>query len=372
MQQKAQFIATVLHEPEILILDEPLSGLDPVGVDLMRDVLLDLRRQGRTLVLSSHQMETVERLCDAIALINRGRKVLDGARGRREEPPRQEHAWSSPTRATVRSWPRCPGVEHVSDFGRYVEVRMTEGADPQAILREAAARLRLSRFEVVEPSLHDIFVRAGHGARRVGAGVSRGVSRRCASPDGSTWSACARRPSWSAPSWARCSWAGSCSVPALLSPKQRGKPLRSPCSTTGGRCGRPVERALAAAVVGGQPRFDVQPDAGRDRRQARALAARRCWRAISTATWYLPHGRARRARRPSTTAENVSNMMDLRLLEQAVEEAFVEQRLAGRGARRRPDRRGSRATWTCKTHPLTASGAREDRGAGVRLLVQSC
>src|SRR5262249_50078203 len=79
MQQKAQFIATVLHDPEVLILDEPLAGLDPVGLDLMREVLLDLRRRGKTVVLSSHQMETVERLCDAIALINRGRKVLEGA-----------------------------------------------------------------------------------------------------------------------------------------------------------------------------------------------------------------------------------------------------------------------------------------------------
>ena len=79
MQQKAQFIATVLHEPDVLIMDEPMSGLDPVGTDLMRDVMLDLRRRGTTIVLSSHQMETVERLCDRVALINRGEKVLDGS-----------------------------------------------------------------------------------------------------------------------------------------------------------------------------------------------------------------------------------------------------------------------------------------------------
>src|SRR5262245_25501083 len=79
MQQKAQFISTVLHDPEILILDEPMSGLDPVAAGVLRDALVDLRRQGKTLVLSSHQMETVERLCDAIALIHRGRKVLDGS-----------------------------------------------------------------------------------------------------------------------------------------------------------------------------------------------------------------------------------------------------------------------------------------------------
>jgi ABC-2 type transport system ATP-binding protein len=157
MQQKAQFIATVLHEPDILILDEPLSGLDPVGVNVMRDVLVDLRRRGKTVVLSSHQMETVERLCDAIALIHHGKKVLDG--------PVSEVKSRHGKNTLVLSYEGdgsflagLPGVVKVSDFGRYVEVKMAEGADPQAILREATARIRLTRFEVVEPSLHDIFV----------------------------------------------------------------------------------------------------------------------------------------------------------------------------------------------------------------------
>jgi ABC-2 type transport system ATP-binding protein len=157
MQQKAQFIATVLHEPDILILDEPLSGLDPVGVNVMRDVLVDLRRRGKTVVLSSHQMETVERLCDAIALIHRGRKVLEG--------PVSEVKSRYGKNTLVLSYEGdgaflagLPGVLKVNDFGRYVEIRMAEGTDPQAILREAASRIRVSRFEVVEPSLHDIFV----------------------------------------------------------------------------------------------------------------------------------------------------------------------------------------------------------------------
>jgi ABC-2 type transport system ATP-binding protein len=157
MQQKAQFIATVLHDPDVLILDEPLSGLDPVAADLMRDVLVDLRRQGKTLVLSSHQMETVERLCDSIALIHRGHKVLDGGvaevkRGHGSNTLVLAYEGDGAFLATL------PGVARVNDFGRYVEVRMADGADPQAILHQAAARLRLSRFEVVEPSLHDIFV----------------------------------------------------------------------------------------------------------------------------------------------------------------------------------------------------------------------
>ena len=157
MQQKAQFIATVLHDPEILILDEPHSGLDPVGVNLMRDVFVDLRRQGKTLVLSSHQMETVERLCDSIALLNRGRMVLGGT----VAEVKGRHGKNTIVLAFEGNGAfiaSLPGVLKVSDFGRYVEVRMKEGADPQAILKAASERLRISRFEVVEPSLHDIFV----------------------------------------------------------------------------------------------------------------------------------------------------------------------------------------------------------------------
>jgi ABC-2 type transport system ATP-binding protein len=165
MQQKAQFIGTVLHDPEVLILDEPMSGLDPVGMDVMRDVLLDLKREGKTLVLSSHQMETVERLCDRVALINKGEKLLDGSvaevkRGHGKNTLVLAFDGDGSFLETL------PGVAKVGDFGRYVEVRMTDGADPQPILREAAARLRVSRFEIVEPSLHDIFVESvkAHGA----------------------------------------------------------------------------------------------------------------------------------------------------------------------------------------------------------------
>ena len=157
MQQKAQFIATVLHDPEVLILDEPLSGLDPVGVNLMRDVFVDLRRQGKTLVLSSHQMETVERLCDSIALINRGRKVLEGT----VKEVKSRHGKNTIVLAYDGDGSflgSLPGVLKISDFGRYVEVRMADGADAQTILKAASERLRVTRFEVVEPSLHDIFV----------------------------------------------------------------------------------------------------------------------------------------------------------------------------------------------------------------------
>jgi ABC-2 type transport system ATP-binding protein len=157
MQQKAQFIATVLHEPEVLIVDEPLSGLDPVGMDVMRGALLELRRAGTTIVLSSHQMETVEKLCDRVALINRGEKILDGA------VSEVKARYGKNTVALAFEGDggfieSLPGVAKVTDFGQYLEVRLEDGHDPQPLLREAASRLKLRRFEIVEPSLHDIFV----------------------------------------------------------------------------------------------------------------------------------------------------------------------------------------------------------------------
>jgi ABC-2 type transport system ATP-binding protein len=164
MQQKAQFVATVLHAPEVLILDEPMSGLDPVGMDVMRDVMLDLSRRGTTLVLSSHQMETVERLCDRVALINRGEKILDGS----VAEVKARHGKNTVVLAYEGDGAfigGLPGVARVTDFGRYVEVRLADGADPQPLLEAAVGRLRLRRFEIVEPSLHDIFVETvkGHG-----------------------------------------------------------------------------------------------------------------------------------------------------------------------------------------------------------------
>ena len=157
MQQKAQFVATVLHEPEVLIMDEPLSGLDPVGTDVMRETMLDLHRRGSTIVLSSHQMETVEKLCDRVALINRGKRVLDGA-VREVKARHGKNTVALAFDGDGAFLASLPGVLKVSDFGQYVEIRLAEGASAQALLHAAAERLVLRRFEIVEPSLHDIFV----------------------------------------------------------------------------------------------------------------------------------------------------------------------------------------------------------------------
>jgi ABC-2 type transport system ATP-binding protein len=163
MQQKAQFIATVLHDPDLLLLDEPMSGLDPVGADMMRDVLQELSRQGKTLILSSHQMETVERLCDAIALIDHGRKLLDGPLAE----VKRRHGRNAVALAFEGDGSflaSLPGVASVSEAGRHTELRLAEGADPQELLRAASARLRVRRFEIVEPSLREIFVERVGGA----------------------------------------------------------------------------------------------------------------------------------------------------------------------------------------------------------------
>jgi ABC-2 type transport system ATP-binding protein len=157
MQQKAQFIATVLHQPELLIVDEPMSGLDPVGLDVMREVLIAMRRAGTTIVLSSHQMETVERLCDRVALINGGELVLEGA----VSEVKARHGKNTVALAFDGDGAfvaELPGVAKVTGAGQYLEVRLKEGADPQQLLQEVSKRLKLRRFEIVEPSLHDIFV----------------------------------------------------------------------------------------------------------------------------------------------------------------------------------------------------------------------
>jgi ABC-2 type transport system ATP-binding protein len=157
MQQKAQFIATVLHGPEVLILDEPMSGLDPVGMNLIRDVLRELSRGGTTLVLSSHQMDAVERVCDRVALIHRGEKLLDGSLSEvKQRYGRNAVALAYEGDGSFLA--TLPGVASVSDHGRYAEVTLREGADPQELLRETTRRVRVSRFEIMEPSLHDIFV----------------------------------------------------------------------------------------------------------------------------------------------------------------------------------------------------------------------
>jgi len=157
MQQKVQFIQTLLHDPEILILDEPTSGLDPVGTNVMRDAMIELSRAGKTLIVSSHQMATVEQMCDRVVLINKGEKVLDG----RVSDIKASYGKNTLVLAFEGDGSflkTLPGVASLNDQGRYAEIKLGPLADPQAILKAASEKLKITKFEVVEPSLHDIFI----------------------------------------------------------------------------------------------------------------------------------------------------------------------------------------------------------------------
>jgi ABC-2 type transport system ATP-binding protein len=166
MAQKVQFIATVLHRPELVILDEPFSGLDPVNMDVVRDAILEVRRGGATIVFSTHDMEVAEKMCDSIFMLHQGRKVLDGTL---EEIQRQYGADTVRVRVTggAVAFDRLPAVAHVNDFGRFQELRMSPGGDPQAILRALSAQAAVELFEVAVPRLHDIFVRIAGEAGEV-------------------------------------------------------------------------------------------------------------------------------------------------------------------------------------------------------------
>jgi ABC-2 type transport system ATP-binding protein len=158
MTQRVQFIAAVLGLPRLLILDEPFSGLDPVSAEVLRDAVLDLRRQGATIILSTHDMRTAETLCDSILMIFKGRKVLDGALAEI-----QDRYGNDTIRVTADGGPDAmrglPGVESVRDLGKVQEIRLGRGVDPQETLRVLLARTRIEGFTIAKPSLDDIFIR---------------------------------------------------------------------------------------------------------------------------------------------------------------------------------------------------------------------
>ncbi len=158
MQQKVQFIAAIMHRPQLLILDEPFTGLDPVNAVLVKDTMLELRAQGATIILSTHRMEQVEMMCESICLINKGRNVLHGD---------LRSIKKSYGKNTLRI--ECSGdgsflnqsrlVEKVNHFGEVLEAKLRPGADPQEILKAAVEQnVRINRFELVEPPLTDIFI----------------------------------------------------------------------------------------------------------------------------------------------------------------------------------------------------------------------
>jgi ABC-2 type transport system ATP-binding protein len=162
MQQKVQFIASVIHRPPLLILDEPFSGLDPVNAATLKDIMLELREQGSTIVLSTHRMEQVEKMCDSICLIDKGRNVLDG------DLRAIKQSYGKNTVHIEFTGPdgflSHPSIAAVERFGAGVELKLKLGVDPQEILKAALqSGSRINRFELLEPSLSDIFIeKTGH------------------------------------------------------------------------------------------------------------------------------------------------------------------------------------------------------------------
>jgi ABC-2 type transport system ATP-binding protein len=167
MQQKIQFIGAILHEPEIVVLDEPFSGLDPINQRVLREIITELKQKGRTIIFSTHIIEHAERICDHVCIIGRGVKVADGT----IPDVKREHGteyialrlaeWSADTTSAVQ---RMAGVASVREHGNELDVALRDGADPQALLQELVrAGIRLRRFEIAEPTLEQIFI------ERVGA-----------------------------------------------------------------------------------------------------------------------------------------------------------------------------------------------------------
>lgn len=176
MQQKVQFISTLLHDPELVILDEPFSGLDPINAQALKDTVVDLKRAGKTVIFSTHLMDNAERLCDSVCIIARGEKVLDGS----VAAVKAENAG----RTVVLALDGSAGdalapvfrdkalVDRVDDHSRFFEIELAAGADAQLLLKRVVdTGVRVQRFERVQPSLHQIFL------QRVGAtGVEEGMT----------------------------------------------------------------------------------------------------------------------------------------------------------------------------------------------------
>jgi ABC-2 type transport system ATP-binding protein len=154
-QQKIQLIGTLLHDPELIILDEPQSGLDPVNMVLVRNLLKDLKAEGRTILLSTHMMAEAERMADEIVLIHRGQVVLDGTLDAVRGSRNTLHIDFDGDGAFLET---LPDVRRASILPNSAEIALADGADPQRILEASIGKLRIRRFELAAPSLEEIFI----------------------------------------------------------------------------------------------------------------------------------------------------------------------------------------------------------------------
>jgi ABC-2 type transport system ATP-binding protein len=161
MQQKIQFIGALLHDPSLIVMDEPFSGLDPVNAKLLEQTLLELKDQGKAILFSTHRMDQVEKLCDSICLINQGEAVLAGKV--REIKSRYERNNLIVEFEGSADFLNSPEIAEAKNYSGHAEIRLKEHGDAQMLLREASARATIYRFELVEPSLEEIFIRTVGG-----------------------------------------------------------------------------------------------------------------------------------------------------------------------------------------------------------------
>ncbi len=155
MQQKAQVIATLLHRPDLVIVDEPFAALDPVNTQLIKDVLREMRKEGAAILMSTHQMHLVEELCDRIVLIDHGRNVLDG----RVTDVQRRFAGHAVLVRAAGDLAGLPGVESCEPHNGATMLKLAASATPQAVLQALVARnVEIERFEIALPSLDDVFI----------------------------------------------------------------------------------------------------------------------------------------------------------------------------------------------------------------------
>ncbi len=161
MQQKIQFIATLLHDPGLVVMDEPFSGLDPVNTTLLQDALLELKSQGKAILFSTHRMDQVEKLCDSICLINNGEAVLSGRM--REIKSRYERNHVIVEFEGSADFLKSEEIAEANNYSGHAEIKLKPHGDAQKLLHEAAAAATIYRFELVEPSLEEIFIQTVGG-----------------------------------------------------------------------------------------------------------------------------------------------------------------------------------------------------------------
>jgi len=164
MQQKVQFIVTVIHRPDLIILDEPFSGMDPVNTKLFKDIMLEMKARGCTIIFSTHRMEQVEMICDNICLLNKSRMILEGnlAQVKKRYGTNTVDLEYEGELGFLKD---AAEVEKVDDYGKAAEIKLREGADPQDLFRRLAGRVRVQKFEIREPSLNAIFIDQVGGSR---------------------------------------------------------------------------------------------------------------------------------------------------------------------------------------------------------------